>query len=381
MNDELDEILYNKLSQEREIPEKISNELNDIIYRSIYNDKKIKITRNYSISKIIAIACAMIITTTGIVYAGKVIYERIWENPEKTMGFYSEEKAVKEDEKENSISESEARKKAEEILQNFDCNDEKIKTIKLENNPSDYELDWCITTDNNTKIRFDAKGEAKLKIFFNSILEKNINKYRTNKNNAEKTARELCKYYGYNLDGYNKIEIYNNLNSEEESYIWYVDFYKEYDGITNLYEYISIGFVPEINQIYYFKVSNLKYENNPIEVTEEQAKQIVMETENEIKTNHKIKEINAKLDIAKMNGDAYLRTTDYEQYYKQLFQDYPSKNYIEYRTNNHVRKVWKVTITYDVDHFNSSYDLFIRKYTYFVDSTTGEIIGGSLSDY
>lgn len=383
--DDLDTILYNKLSQDKQLPENISNELKDIIYKSIYNDKTIKQIRHYSLSRIVAIACAMIITTTGIVYAaGKIIYDKIWKNPEKTVGFYAKEQDVKEEEKEISMSENEARKKAEEILQKFECNNEKIETINLENNPSDYQLDWCITTDNNTKIRFDAKGGEKFKIFFNSLLDKNIEKYRTTKIEAEKIARELCEKYGYNLDEYSNVEVYSNLNNEEESYIWYVDFYKEYDGIINPYENISIGFIPEINQIYYFTIQNLKYEDNPIEITDEQAKQIVLNAEEKIEVGYKIKDIDINIGIACMNGNAYLRLTDYEQYCKQLSQSYPSKNVVEYRIDKHVRKVWKVSLQYsipeDTDKFDTNYNPIPEHYTYYVDATTGEIIGGSIID-
>src|SRR5699024_1704978 len=130
-------------------------------------------------------------------------------------------------------------------------------------------------------------------------------------------------------------------NTEEDSYLWYIDFYKEYNGIINPYERISVGYVPEINEIYYFVVCDSKYENNSLEITEEQAKQIALEAEQKIDTGYKIKSVKTKLDIDRMNGDAYLRTTDYEQYCKQSTIEYPSKNYVEYRTEKSVRKVWK----------------------------------------
>lgn len=381
--DDLDNILYNQLSHDKKLPENISNELKNIIYKSIYNERITNQTKKYSLRKIITIACAIILATTSIAYAGKVIYDKIWKSPEKTVGFYVEQPNI--NEKEISISKDEAQKKAEEILQKFECDNEKIITIKLEESPDDYQVDWCITTNNNTQIRFDSEGGEEFKIFFNNILNKDIKNYRTTKIEAERTAKDLCKKYGYNLDNYNSIEIYGNLGTEEESYIWYADFYKEYDGIINYYENISIGFVPEINQIYYLVVQNLPYENNPIKITDEQAKQIVLDAEKEIKVKYEIRDIYTSIDIACMNGNAYLRLNDYEQYCNQLSQNYPSKDVVEYRTDKRVRKVWKVTLNYNiplsVDKFDINYNLIPEHYTYYVDATTGEIIGGSTIDF
>lgn len=381
MVDDLDTILYDKLNKGKQLPDNISNELKDVIYKSIYNDNTIKKTKYDSLSKIAAIACAIVITTTGIVYAGKMIYDKIWKNPKKTIGFYATEQDIKE---ESSMSEKEARKKTGEILQKFGYEIEKIKTIQLENSPNDYQLDWCVTTNNNIKIRFDAENAEKFKIFFNSVLDKDIKEYRTTKVEAEKIARNLCKEYGYNLNEYNNVEIHGNLATEEELYIWYVDFYKEYDGIINPYENISIGFIPEINQIYYFAIQNLAYENNSIEITEEQAKQIVLDAEEKIETEYKIKDIHIKIGIACMNGSAYLKLTDYKQYCNQLYQGYPSKDTVEYRTDRRVRKVWKVLLEYsiskDINKFDTDYKPLPKQYTYYVDATTGEIIGGSIID-
>ena len=46
-------------------------------------------------------------------------------------------------------------------------------------------------------------------------------------------------------------------------------------------------------------------------------------------------------------------------------------NAVFYKVEDRVRKVWEVTITYD--HYEFDYP---ERYVYFVDATTGEIIGG-----
>ena len=152
MDDELDKFLYDKLNSEKKLPEQTSNEFKKIAYNTIYGDsKKIKI-RHYPVTKVGLIACALILATTGIVYAGTVIVNKIWKEPEKTVGFYSEEKQentiITEAEKQSTMSEKEAREKTKEILEKFGHKNEKIKTIELENNSSNYELYWNIETDN-----------------------------------------------------------------------------------------------------------------------------------------------------------------------------------------------------------------------------------------
>ena len=76
---------------------------------------------NKNIPKLVA---TFVITTTvtgGLVYAtGNAIYEKIWKQPEKYEFSYE----VTEKDKENAISEEEARKKAEEYLRKIGLEDE-----------------------------------------------------------------------------------------------------------------------------------------------------------------------------------------------------------------------------------------------------------------
>lgn len=374
--DELDRKLYKDLSLEVEVPSKCKT-----IVRESLNSKNKK-TQYYSITRVAIITCASLLLTTGIVYAGAKVYEKVWKQPEKTVGFYAEgnENIITKEEQSSVMSEKEAREKAMVIAEKFGYKNEKIESIELEKNPSNYDLTWYVEMSNKLSLSFDANGGNNLDLHCDNVLYKDIDNYRTTEKEAEKIAREFCSKYGYDLKKYNVVEISSNLNTEEDSYLWYIDFYKEYNGIINPYERISVGYVPEINEIYYFVICDSKYENNSLEITEEQAKQIALQAEQKIDTGYKIKSVKTKLDIDRMNGDAYLRTTDYEQYCKQSTTEYPSKNYVEYRTEKSVRKVWKVIIQYDIpesDLFSENFNLHNIDYSYYVDATTGEIIGGT----
>ena len=367
--DQLDKKLYNDLNTQIEIPEKL-----DTIIKNGLNKKK----SPYSFLKLIASVCIITFITSGVVLAGGKAVEKIWKEPQRVTMDYKENNN-NDMTKENIMSEEEARKKGKEILEKFGYKNDKIKTIKLVNNSENYDLIWFIKTEQNISISFDAKGEELFSISDDNVLYKDIEKYRTTKKEAEKTAKELAKKYGYNTEQYSYTEVSSNLESERYSYIWIVTFYKEYDGIKNPYESIQVTFVPKINQICGLSVVNKKFENNPVEITKEQAKEIALKEEQKISTKYEIKNIETELKIVSMNGAAYHRTNNYEQLQEQTSsEDYPYEQIAFYRTDTRIRKAWKVKIIYDVpDKIDEEYNTNDEDFSYFIDVTTGEVIGGS----
>lgn len=380
MMDEFDKRLYNALGADIPVPSKLEK----VIKESLTDDNLNKKIKHYSIQKIGIAACTTIIATAGIVYGGTTISNYIWKQPEKTTGFYSNNaQNITNEERASAISKAEATERTNELLRKFGYENKKITSMKLNNNPHDYELTWHVTLDNGTSnediIEFDARGGDAFNVLFQNVLKEN--NYRITEDEAEKTARELGKKYGYDTQKYNKVNIKSNLEKAEDSYMWYVDFFMEYDGIINPYESLKIAFAPKTNDIYYFYVSNYEFENNPVEISRDKAKEIALTSEQKISTKYKIKNVVVNLSIDKMNGDAFKRLTDYEQYYKEGHdKGFSNAEIVSYRTQNLVRKVWKVTLEYDIPQFTgnskSEANPFDRYYTYYVDVTTGEIIGG-----
>ncbi len=379
--DELDKRLYRELNSKIEIP----SEFKTVIQESLNTDKEKKKVLGYPIRKVAIIASISLVLSVGIVYAGTAITNKIWKEPEKTIGFYSEENNItdiSENKKyEGIMSEKQARENAKKILEKFGYKNEKIKSIELQNYPDNYDVIWCIETENNIFLSFDAGDGKYLSVTFNNILHKDIKNYRTTKEDAEITAKELCKKYGYDSTKYDDLKISTNLLSESDSYIWYVDFKRTYDGIVNPYESINIGFIPEINELYRFTIYDIEYDNNPVDIDKEKAIETAINNENKIDIGYKIINTSASLDIVRMNGDAYFRSMDYSKYKRQLEQNYPPEDYIEFRTEALVRKVWKVTIEYDIGETKNRIvdkdGVMYRFYAYYIDATTGEIIGGT----
>ena len=99
-----------------------------------------------------------------------------------------------------------------------------------------------------------------------------------------------------------------------------------------------------------------------------------VEKDKQIEPDAQIKEIKADIRIEKMNSDAYEREKFGDEYQKQRELPVGEKTY--YITEERVRKVWIVTLKYDKIKEGE-----LSGYSYFVDATTGEIIGGEPWDY
>ena len=121
-------------------------------------------------------------------------------------------------------------------------------------------------------------------------------------------------------------------------------------------------------------------ENNEQIITKEEAIRIATERDKKIETRHNIATTEAQIGIDKMNADVVYREKDIENYNKGTINyecdengTYKIKDNAEfYKVDNRVRKVWEVKIFYD--YYNEYYQ---ERYVYYVDATTGEIIGGN----
>ena len=328
------------------------------------------------ISKYVATAIITLGIGTGIVYAtGTAIYDKIWKQPET----YKVSNEITEKDKESAISEEEARKKAEEYLRKIGLDDE-ISRLSLMKSWQENDITWNIDFTKGSMI-MDSKGNFQsLNIpSFNYTIPYN---YGITREEARVTAKELlAKYNPENNDSeYELVSLKGNMENDKASYIWYADFYKKYGDLYNMYEKISIGWVPTINGLYSLNIENSKYENNEQIITKEEAIKIATERDKKIETRHNIASAEAEIGIDKMNADVVYREKNIENYGKiimnyELKEDgtYKIRDDIElYKVDNRVRKVWEVKIYYD--YYNEYYQ---ERYVYYVDATTGEIIGGN----
>lgn len=396
--DELDKKLFNDLSEKVEIPIRCEYIIKNALKNG--NNKSKNILKN--IVLIVARACGVIFLTSGIVFASAKIYENVWKEPKKIDNFYGDNYEYDENalygtghskdidiSKNNAITKEEAQIKFEEILKKFGYENEKIISIELADNPADDSLFYRATTENKFMLDIDAKDTRNFKIF-TDIAYKDIDKYRGTQEEVEKVVEEICKKYGYDLSKYNHKEIGFNIAQSvfekslsnntyieycpENANIWGVQYNKEYNGVVNRSEEIKVGIIPEINELYYFIYTNRAPENTDIVIDKEKAKEIAIEKEKQLNIGYNIKNISVELDIVKMNDYAYLRENNFEHYYEsRTTPNYPMEKLLYYRVEDKIRQIWRVKLEFEQTN-NSKYNE--DSFTYFVDTATGEIIGG-----
>lgn len=330
--------------------------------------------------KMVATFVLTIGMTFGLVYAGNVVYEKIWKEPEA----YKISQEITEEEKAQCISETEAEEIAKAYLKKIGYTDESIGSIGLYKESLSQENIWSMGSELGT-IRIDA-NTGKLKSVSMPVREGSIPyNYGINREEARRVAYELLEKYKPIGDTgeYELVSLKRNAGKDEEAYIWYAEFYKKYGDLYNASERIRVGWIPTSNILYCLDIEQNSYENNEEKISKEEAIQIAKEKDEQIETTREIQGIKAEIRIKQMNEEVYLREKLKEDYGNIMLNMEKTEDgmyrYKEdavfYKTEERVRKVWCVVITYNPEESG-----YLPAFTYYVDSTTGEIIGGSTGD-
>ena len=190
-------------------------------------------------------------------------------------------------------------------------------------------------------------------------------------------------------------DIYNTLGIEEGKYtltkttaqdycfenqtniLLGANFYKYYDGIANKNESFNVSFLNYNGEIYLNSIligTDNTYQNNPVVITEEEAINIAKKKEQELSPNE-ITNIISSLSIEKMNAFIYqLENDKYDVTGTMEDETY-------YKTENITRKVWKIKIEHNAEWKDyMDHNQYVKEgmgKIYFIDATTGEIIGGT----
>lgn len=368
---DLEKFLCEFKNKEKEIPYSFTNVIRNFSPKS--KESRNWIMKRNKIKKSIIVATSLFLGS-GIAFAATKSYDKIWKEPE-TYEFSYE---VTEEEKNTAITEEEAKKKASEYLTKVGL-DDGITNLSIDKQWFDNnEIVWKIGFGRGEMI-ISSEGE------FESVNIPSYNykipyNYGITREEARKTAKELlAKYNPNDNDGeYELLQLRRNLETDTDSYIWYATFYKKYDNMINLYESIHIGWIPTINGLYRLDFENSKYENNEQVISKEEAIKIATEKDKQIETKQSIIFTEAEIGIDKMNTQVTYREKDIESYNKGTINFIPNgdgtatlkDDAVFYKVDNHVRKVWEVTVYYGNDKNTSD------RFVYYVDATTGEIIGG-----
>ena len=354
---------------QKRIIEKVQDKI--AIFEMNKEDKKME----QSTKKIMNIAATVVVTiglSVGTVYAGTIIYEKIWKEP--TRIDLSEDKIT--DEIINkSISEEDAKKIAQDKLIQVGLTTEKITGTDHYRESGTEKLNYRFVTD-NWSITINGQTGEFYDLSLNTY-DKSVEDYTMTKEEAIEVGKQYYKDFGYKEGEYEFAEI---VPLWENGGSYSARFYKKYGDLYNKAEAIWIEFYAKEHQLHGYSVENHKCENNPIEITKEEALQIAINEDKKIE-NRPIVKTNAELRIKEMNAEAYARLNNNEEYYKPMTTpDVPSEEIVAYSTEGRVRTVWVVVLEYEDEEEDIVNKVAKGQYSYYIDSTTGEIIGGDSSD-
>ena len=336
-------------------------------------DEEEKPMSKQKILKMVAMFAIVIGLTASVTYAGSVIYEKIFKEPEKIENYIDELK-VNEEELSKIISEEEAINKAVEQLKRYkiDLNTNDIENIELQKDLNYDTITYVISTKNKDNFFVDANS-GDLRIFYidDGLSLEEVEKCTSSREDILEQAKIKMKEYGYGDEYKISYVNCNNSDDEEKAYMWYITFAKEYDGIFNEYQSVTMTIIPKINKVTQLSIENETFDNNPIEISEEEAIKIAKEKDKVINTENYIQsDIESKLAIVRVNPEVYLKENNLKNGNETItLEDGSTYSYNTYKMNGRVRKAYAISISYE----NRPFDI---PRTYYVDCTTGEVIGG-----
>ncbi len=382
--DKIDKIIFEDLSREIILPNSYTN----TILNCLNNKENIKKYKYKKLIRTLTTAIASIILCTGVAFAGYTIYEKVWKEPKiyntyeekMTDDIYNYEKNNNEKLEENEIVSVE---KATTIISNI--------SQKLELNESITEKDIVVNTEVFSNYFEIENDKLRLNINANGIFQNYINKsfdYTAKPDNiTEKEATEIANKILENIEmnenyTLKSIESTTSIDKNNSAKIWFASYYQTFNGLSNKYNCINISFNIVNNKVVIERIITLdngfKFQNNEVIISQEEALDIAKEMDRKISILN-ISSCDAKLDIERLNSFVYIqeKTLGKEDELKEEIINNSSHIYSGYSNEKILRVIWNVTISYDYNDTNSRNSNEYYGRNYFIDATTGEIIGGS----
>lgn len=381
--DEIDKYIEKAVTQKIEVPESFEKAMRE----ALYSERFYKRLRKRKMIRAISTACATVILTSGVAAGGFIAYEKIWKEPKQYT--YEEFKntiansEVPDEEKESLISEEDAKKNALEIVNNLGYVGEEIESVELDKNNEEMigKIYYVIKTNNpngqQLNIRINAET-GKIEALEDSKNFDNVgNIQEISEAEAKSISSEICKNIEYEEKDLEMISCEEDFQNRGENIkLWNTTFFKMYDNVINCYEKLIIRFWVENNEVKIGSISTQdsgKYDNNPRVISEDEAVEIAKNKEKEL-TSNDINNIEVDRGIRKANKVIY------ELENGILNTNLSDTKETIYQQEIIIRNVWLVSIT----HTSSSkaneelQRMRDKSKIYYIDSTTGEILGGEL---
>lgn len=354
------------------------------------------------IGKMVATFMLAIGLTASVVFAGTMVYEKVFKEPKKYETYeeliqdiresQGSQEMTKEDE-EKAVNMDEAVIEANKFLNKLGMNSQEFVTKELKKNYiMGAELVYYFTTDTNLNkgihVGINAENGKFISFTNNNLAHSGFEPDKISKEEAIKKADEI-----YNLLDLKENEYKINEVSEPPCYFpdnegnsaeWIVTYYKVYGEALNQFERVQVMFTVVDGELKVYSAfianENVEYKDNPIQITKEDAEKIALEkdkkiTDNEVDwiiTKQQIRQINSWIYVLEQNGGKYPELKE------EIQADGSKVKYHEYQTvQNVARKVWTVNIHYKQGEPDPNNEKKYNAKSIFVDVTTGEVIGGS----
>lgn len=389
MNDKIKEKLKMKIaiSQIKNEEEKAMNKKEKFVFKNI------------------GIAACVLMSLTGVVFAGSKIIETVFKEPKKYESYnelieelkqiQGSQEVTQEDET-KAVDMEQAIVEANKVLNKFGYENQEFEVKELKKNyVSGAEIVYYFTTNKNLNkgihIAINAENGKCVGIWDNDLSNKNIISDPISKEEAINKSNEIYKLFGLKENEY-KLKLvefgpdakYDGVNPNN----WLITYCKTYDGAFNYFERVGMYFGIKDGKILLYKVAianeNVEFSNNEIILSKEDAEKIALEqdkkiTDNEVDfvvTNLQIRQVNSWIYLLEQNGGKY------PEFKQEELEDGTIVTYPQYRTvENRARKVWTVNIHYKKGEPDPNNEKKYNTKSIFVDVTTGEVVGGADESY
>ena len=378
--DEIDKYIEKAVTQKIEVPESFEKAMRE----ALYSERFYKRLRKRKMIRAISTACATVILTSGVAVGGFIAYEKIWKEPKQYT--YEEFKNtiansdVPDEDKESLISEEEAKKNALEIVNNLGYVGEEIESIELDKNNEEIigKIYYVIKTNNQNgqqlNIRINAETGKLEALQDVNIFDTANNIQNISEDEAKRNSLDICRNINYEENDVVMTSCVEDIfNFDKEIKLWNTTFEKKYNDVVNPYEKLVIRFWIENNEMKIgsiFTQDSGRYDNNPRVISEDEAIEIAKNKEKEF-TSNEIISIESELGIRKANKVIY-----------ELENNLRTSNIIEsdenvYQQDIIIRNVWIIKINHE-EELNTTVEDYLlgSDKQYYIDVTTGEIIGG-----
>ena len=355
------------------------------IFTSINNtiNRKVDIMKKILI-KNIAIISGIIIACSGVVFASSKIIENIWKNPEKVNPNYE----ITDETRKKNITIDEAKEIAINKLEEVGFNSNIIKQEERKDYNNDN-IDYLFITETEYEITIKGSTGQFFEIRNCKEFKQDENKAYTLEE-AKEIADKYFKQFGFDKDGFEFTKVQVDVGpdvkkggEQTRGNRLEVIYNKKYDNQINSNQYVDIVLDTGLEDRFEAIITeNEPFENNEYIITKEEAISKAQEYDKNI-TDMIIVETKAEKKIVKMNDKAYSRMQNYKEFYEPMQnENFDNSKYNYYAVDGKLRNAWVVVLKYDDKYFT---DDVVKRYTegaftYYIDATTGEIIGGETLD-